>query len=92
MSQIDYIVDLANYYREQLVKIRDEEVPFTRSWRLANDALQNPPKPTYADRTADIQHAINEASITGGTVCLNLDGTLTVEPAQLEMRFKDGEA
>ena len=36
---------LAQYYRTALIKIRDETVPFTKPWRLANDALQKPPKP-----------------------------------------------
>jgi len=45
MFTIDELMSLATHYRKALCKIRDETVPFTREWRLANNALQTkPPK------------------------------------------------
>jgi len=41
---VDELMVLVGHYRLALCKIRENSIPFTREWRLANDALQKPPK------------------------------------------------
>jgi len=45
---MEQLIAIANHYRKALYDIREDEVPFTRAWRIANHALQNAPQPSNA--------------------------------------------